>query len=118
VVDEHHRLLGVVTRRELEDQRIDAQLRVRELIKRPVAVVFESTSLREAADLMVREGVGRLPVVAKSDLTELRGILTRSDLLSAHGQRLDDDHHMHARTNFTVAAGWVAKAAKRDRQRA
>ena len=36
--------------------------RVQDLVKRPPAIVFEDSSLREASDHMVREGVGRLPV--------------------------------------------------------
>ena len=47
-------------------------------------------SLREAADHMVREDVGRLPVVERGDPSRVTGILTRSDLLSAHAQRLDE----------------------------
>ena len=64
--------------------------RVGDLIHRPPAVVFADMSLREAADHMVREEVGRLPVVDRSDPSRVVGILTRSDLLSAHAQRLDE----------------------------
>ena len=56
-------------------------------ITRPVAVVLEGNSLREAADHMVREGIGRLPVVTPDG--RLAGIITRSDLLAAHGRRLE-----------------------------
>jgi hypothetical protein len=38
---------------------------------------------------MVRAGVGRLPVVSKEAGGALVGIVTRSDLLSAHRGRLD-----------------------------
>jgi CBS domain-containing protein len=51
-----------------------------------VAVAFEGNSLREAADHMVRERVGRLPVVARDQ--RIVGIITRSDLLEAHALRL------------------------------
>jgi len=67
---------------------------VRELIKRPPAVAFDSSSLREAADLMVTEGIGRLPVVATTAPTRVIGILTRSDLLSAHARRLSENDHI------------------------
>jgi chloride channel protein, CIC family len=42
---------------------------------------------------MVREGVGRLPVVSRSDPDTVRGIITRSDLLSAHQRRLEEASH-------------------------
>ena len=37
---------------------------------------------------MVREDVGRLPVVDRADPTRVVGIITRSDLLQAHEARL------------------------------
>ncbi len=83
-------LVGVITRRDLLDGTEPGGRRVRELIRRPAAVVFEDSSLREAADHMVREGVGRLPVVRRDAPTRVVGILTRSDLLGAHQRRLDD----------------------------
>jgi len=52
--------------------------------------VFEDNSLREAADHMVQENVGRLAVVARDNPSKVVGWVTRSDLLSAHRQRLDD----------------------------
>jgi predicted transcriptional regulator len=39
---------------------------------------------------MVREGVGRLPVVSRDDPGKVIGMLTRSDLLSAHKRRLEE----------------------------
>ena len=67
-------------------------MRLRELIRRPVAVAFEDSSLREAADHMVQEEVGRLPVVARSAPRKPIGMLTRSDLLAAHRRRLEETH--------------------------
>ncbi|WNG29755.1 chloride channel protein [Cystobacter fuscus] len=91
VVDAAGRLLGVVTRRELMEETVESRP-VSELIGRPPAVVFEDSTLREAADHMVREGVGRLPVVKRDAPWTLVGILTRSDLLAAHHRRLQEAH--------------------------
>jgi chloride channel protein, CIC family len=55
-------------------------------------VVFEDSSLREVADHMVHEGVGRLPVVSRAAPRIPVGILSRSDLLAAHRRRLDETH--------------------------
>ena len=41
---------------------------------------------------MVRAGVGRLVVVELGDAKRVTGILTRGDLLGAHGKRLDETH--------------------------
>ena len=91
VLGSDQQLLGVVTRRELQDRKQSARC-VGELLKRPPAVAFDDSSLREAADLMVVEGIGRLPVVSRAAPTRVIGILTRSDLLSAHTRRLHETH--------------------------
>jgi len=65
-------------------------LTVRALIRRSPIVALPSWTLRDAADAMVRESVGRLPVVAARASPTVVGIITRSDLLRAHATRLDD----------------------------
>jgi CBS domain-containing protein len=92
VVDEARLLCGVVTRRDLFDVSQPAQRRLGEVIKRPAIVAYDDSTLREAADHMVNHDVGRLPIVSREKPGELIGIITRSDLLRAHRQRLDELH--------------------------
>ena len=101
VLDEADRLIGVITRREIFDKQQLADTPVRNLLKRAPAVAFETSSLREAADLMVTAGVGRLPVVSQAERSQVVGILTRSDLLTAHGRRIDEDDHVHPRMKMS-----------------
>lgn len=92
VLNERGQIIGVVTRRNLLDGAApDTQL-VRESIHRAPVVIGGHRSLRAAADHMVREGVGRLLVVSDEAAPQLSGILTRGDLLSAHGRRLSEKH--------------------------
>lgn len=86
------KLLGVVTRRDLMDMNRSEILLVRDVIKRTPVIAYDDNSLREASDHMVREKVGRLPIVAREEPNTVIGILTRSDLLSAHVRRLDEAH--------------------------
>jgi CIC family chloride channel protein len=102
VLGETERLLGVVTRREILDKREPSDTPIRDLLRRAPAVAFENSSLREAADLMVKEGIGRLPVVSQADPAKVLAILTRSDLLSAHGRRLHEDDHVHPRLKVSL----------------
>jgi CBS domain-containing protein len=88
VVDADGRLLGVITRRDVLDPSKPETTRAADLITRAPAVIFLDNSLREAADHMVRENVGRLPVVERHDPRHVVGFITRSDLLSAHERRL------------------------------
>ncbi len=89
VLDAQQRLVGVVTRRDLLDPSRPGDRTVGEVVRAPLAVAFEDDTLRDAADHMVREGVGRLPVVSRAEPRKLVGIITRSDLLSAHRRRLE-----------------------------
>jgi len=98
VVDVDGRLVGIVTRRDFLDPARTDEMTISELITRPPAVVFPDNSLRDAADHMVRENVGRLPVVDRTDPTRLVGMITRSDLLEAHGKRLEEIRPRHERT--------------------
>jgi len=107
VVDESERLLGVVTRRDLFANTVDAT--IGELIKRPPAVVFEDNTLREAADLMVHEAIGRLPVVSRQDPLTLVGFISRSDIMSANSRRLRE-----ARDSRQVLSWKFMRLRRRD----
>ena len=90
VVDNAGELVGVVTRRDLlAVEHATDLLLVYDIVRRPPVVVYEDSTLRDAADHMVLEGVGRLVVVARSEPRRVRGIISRSDLLAAHAPRLD-----------------------------
>ncbi|MGH7649728.1 MAG: chloride channel protein, partial [Gemmatimonadaceae bacterium] len=92
VVDKNGQLLGVVGRGDLLDLELPIDATVRDVIKRPPVVIFTDNTVRQAADHMVRQGVGRLPVVTKAEPNKVVGIVTRSDLLAAHATRLDSEN--------------------------
>jgi CIC family chloride channel protein len=110
VLDAGGTLLGVVTRRDLLDPQIDEAIVVGSLVSRRPAVVFEDNTLREAADHMVHEGVGRLPVVARDAPRTVVGIISRSDLLAAHRHRLDAALVAEAPP---IGRGWMRREEKR-----
>jgi CBS domain-containing protein len=101
-VDKNELLVGVVTRRDILDDSHAGPRRIGDLVKRPPAVIFDDSSLREAADHMVREGVGRLPVVERRAPRRAIGVISRSDLLSAHRRRLAEGEYAIAATAGSV----------------
>jgi chloride channel protein, CIC family len=88
VVDDSGKLVGVVTRRDLADRALSDDAAVREAVRRPPVVIFTDCTLRDAADHMVHERVGRLPVVSREAPRTVVGMISRSDLLEAHEPRL------------------------------
>ena len=116
VVDEHGTLCGVVTRRDLLDDKHAADDTIGSLVRRGAVVVYEDNTLREAADHMVRSGVGRLPVVAREAPRAVVGVISRSDLLSAHEDRLDAEHVTEQ--SLPLAAPWSRRQRALARRRA
>jgi CIC family chloride channel protein len=62
-------------------------------------VVFDDNTLRDAADHMVLEQVGRLPVVTRDAPRRVVGIVSRSDLLAAHAPRLRASREIRKKKN-------------------
>ncbi|MDB4907706.1 MAG: Cl-channel voltage-gated family protein [Gemmatimonadetes bacterium] len=94
VLDAHDALRGVLTRRDVLDPAVAAHDTMESLVHRAPVVVFEDSTLRDAADQMVLGKVGRLPVVSRADHARVVGMLSRSDLLSAHEPRLAAATHV------------------------
>jgi CBS domain-containing protein len=119
VLDNEGQLCGVLTRRDLLDPARAEGTTIGSLVRRPVVVVYDDNTLREAADHMVRAGVGRLPVVSRDAPRTVVGIVSRSDLLSAHEDRLDAAHVTEQ--SLPLSAPWSrrhdTKPRRRDRAR-
>ncbi len=93
-------VVGMVTHKDMLNANPNAT--IGELVQRVPLVVQENHSAREAADYMVETEVGRLIVVADDDSASMVGIVTRSDLMGTHTQRLKEAHHVtrHLSTPF------------------
>jgi H+/Cl- antiporter ClcA/CBS domain-containing protein len=91
VVDGDGRLVGVLTQRELQTA-AEGSAPIASLVARAPITIFEDSSMREAADRLAIERIGRLPVVSRSDPRRLVGMVTRSDVVHAHVRRLREQH--------------------------
>jgi H+/Cl- antiporter ClcA/CBS domain-containing protein len=81
-------LAGVVTRRELLNPSLPGSTKLREVFRTFPRVVFDDSTLRDAADHMVNHDIGRLPVVSRAEPGKVIGMVTRSDILGANRKRL------------------------------
>ena len=107
-------VLGVLTRRTFFDAKWSEQARLGDLIRRPPVVVTPAHTLRQAADHMAVENVGRLLVVDPDDPTRMLGMLTRGDVISAHTRRLRESVRMRRQIDLRA---WRRVRARRRRQR-
>lgn len=90
VVDDGGLLIGVITRRDLLKSKPEDDRPVKDLLQRKPIFVYHDQSMREAADLMTSQDVGRVVVVPRKGPMKPMGIVTRSDLLAAHKARLKE----------------------------
>jgi CBS domain-containing protein len=84
--------IGILTERDLVKKVIGQginprNLKAEEVMSAPVVSIGPEASLREAAALMLRSGVKRLPVISKGRLV---GIITDTDLVSGSSLGLND----------------------------
>jgi CBS domain-containing protein len=88
VVGDEGELIGVLTHRDLLDTRHALDRRMSELVHRAAVFVYEDATLRQVADRMTEERIGRVPVVTRTPPLRPIGMISRSDLLHAHQKRL------------------------------
>jgi len=91
ILDDTGNLVGLAMRRALLDSTADVGLRLGDLIVSEPVVVFDRHSLRDVANLMAVEAIGRFPVVLQGQPRRLVGIISRSDLLAAHRRQREEE---------------------------
>jgi H+/Cl- antiporter ClcA len=100
VADDQNHLLGIITRgdvlRALEES---PELTVLEAGNDQLIVTYPDESLHDAVAKMVRNNIGRLPVVSRADPSQPVGYLGRRAVFQARLRRLDDEHK--------VQPGWL-----------
>jgi H+/Cl- antiporter ClcA/CBS domain-containing protein len=93
VTDDDGKLLGVVTRHDLEallsDDHGDRTLR--DVLRREPIVAYPDEPLRSVVYRMAETGLTRMPVVDRADPTHLVSVISLRDLLSARVRALEDE---------------------------
>jgi len=90
VVDSKNITKGLITREEIMNFEEDEYTLVKKIIIKPLTVLLEDNSIREAADLMAESGVYAIPLVNNLDELKLEGILSRNDILKARKYALTE----------------------------
>ena len=90
VLDENKKLCGIVT---LEDMREkvkygELDTNIRDIATLEPVVAYPDESLDVVLKRLAIRDIGRLPVVSRTDETELVGIITRSDVVKSYNKEI------------------------------
>lgn len=95
IVDDEGKLAGLITRGDVLralDQDSEGLLTVLEAGSKDLIVAFPDEMISEASDKMLRNEIGRLPVVERGDPRKLVGYLGRNGVMAARLRRLHEEH--------------------------
>ncbi len=88
VVDQAGNLVGMITASDVLGYKLQDKANAvdtaEDIANENMITIQPHQSCREAAEKMAALGIGRLPVVSKSESGKILGIVTRSDLLKSH----------------------------------
>jgi len=104
ILDKDGKLAGIITRGDVLralDQDPAGVMTVLEAGTRNVIVTYPDEVLHEASAKMLRNNIGRLPVVDREDPRRVVGYLGRPGIMAARLRRLHDEH--------VREPGWVGK---------
>jgi CIC family chloride channel protein len=94
LLDRNGEFVGILTRGDLLqafNSDGDDNLTMLDIGTRSPVVAYPDDQLEDALDLMIRSGVGRLPVVDRDQPTQLLGMLSRGSLATAYRSVLDEE---------------------------
>jgi H+/Cl- antiporter ClcA len=95
VVDTEGKLSGVITRGDVFralSKNPAGDISVSDACTSRVVVTYPDEGLHEASSKMLRNNVGRLPVVDRADPRKIVGYLGRPGIMAARMRRLEDEH--------------------------
>jgi CIC family chloride channel protein len=104
MLDSDGKLVGIITRGDLMralDQAPSGEMTVLEAGTSKVVVTYPDEVLHEASAKMLRNDVGRLPVVERDNPRRVIGYLGRPGIMAARLRRLDEEH--------VREVGWVKR---------
>src|SRR5689334_9422344 len=94
IIDDENNLAGIITRGDLVRalEQLPENATVLEAGSRNLIVAYPDEILGEAVARMVRNDIGRLPVVERHDSHKLIGYLGRASVMTARLRRLEEEH--------------------------
>ena len=104
IVDEEDHLAGIITRGDLLialDEPAGGDLSVLQAGSTSLVVAYPDEMLHDALNKLLRNDIGRLPVVSRDDPRQIAGYLSRGGILRARRHRIEEEH--------TREPGWLGR---------
>jgi len=95
IVDENERLVGIITRGDVVralDNATNGEMSVLEAGSQNLIVAYPDEILHDAVTKMVRNDIGRLPVVSRNNPHHVLGYLGRAAVMTARLRRVEEEH--------------------------
>ncbi len=95
ILDSNQKLVGMITRGDVLralDKDLAGTMTVLDAGARDLIVTYPDELLHEASTKMLRNNIGRLPVVDRKDPTHVVGYLGRPGIMAARLHRLEEEH--------------------------
>lgn len=100
VITRNNIVKGVVTREQIMNPEEEENTSIKNLITKPLTVLVENNSIREAAELMAESEVYSIPLVNDLDELKLVGILSRNDILKARKLAIIESRSLEKTLSF------------------
>ena len=94
-MDENQRLVGIITRGDVVralDNATNGDMTVLEAGSQNLIVAYPDEILHDAVTKMVRNDIGRLPIVSRNNPHNVLGYLGRSAVMTARLRRVEEEH--------------------------
>jgi CBS domain-containing protein len=106
IVDDEGMLAGIITRGDVLraiEQGANSGMNVLDAGTTRLVVAYPDEILQEAVTKMLRNDIGRLPVVSREDPRKLLGYLGRASVMAARLRRHEEEHIREQGLSFNVS---------------
>jgi CIC family chloride channel protein len=90
VIDSKGNLVGMVTHKDISEALVSghADIPLREIMTKDIIVCYPDENLKTALQKLAIKGIGRVPVVERSNPLYLIGLITRENIIDAYSEAL------------------------------
>lgn len=105
IVDSGQRVVGIISRADIENARAHEDMIVRGLVSKPFLALLKNNTVKETANLLAEHDIHSLPVVLDYKSMKLCGIVSMNDILKARKRKINESKYREKTFNIASAFG-------------